>query len=75
MAGPRSVEISITPFDSPRVIGTVRKRLTEAVDDRTKHLTQGLAKDWGDYQRRLGRLEGVREGLEILDAVELENSK
>jgi len=76
MSGPRSssVEFNLTSFDSPRVLGAVRQRLSAAIEERVKQVADGFAKDWGDYQRRIGRLEGARDALTILDEIERDNA-
>lgn len=77
MSDPRSnaVEFSISALDSPQTFTTVRKRLTEAEANHIKNICSGTAKDWGESQRRQGRLEGVREAIAVLNDVERENSK
>lgn len=37
---------------------------------RVQYLTSGSAQDWGDYQRRVGVLEGIDEALHVCEDIE-----
>ena len=57
-------------LDHATAIRTIRHQLKEIRESYAAHLTSGSAQDWGDYQRRVGRLEGIDEALHVCDDIE-----
>jgi hypothetical protein len=57
-------------LDHATTIRTIRHRLQEIRESYAIHLIAGSAQDWGDYQRRVGRLEGLDEALHVCNDIE-----
>ena len=58
-------------MDGQHIVELVRKNLRTMMDEGADNVSLGGAKDWGEYQRLGGRLEGpaIAE-REILDAAQ-----
>lgn len=56
----RLVARTVTPFNFLEVL---KAEVAEAIRERAEQLGKGMAKDWGDYQKRVGVIEGYT-GLE-----------
>lgn len=54
-------------MESPHVVRTLRKRLVEAIDQKSEALTNGVASDFADYRHRTGELGGLRIAIAICD--------
>ena len=56
--------------------GLLQKRLRDYMNEGADHLATGGAKDYGEYQRKVGRIDGIalaeRELLDILKGEESE---
>ncbi len=50
-------------IDSPYAAQTLHKRLTERKTALIEQVATGWAKDWPEYQRKVGRLEGIMEAI------------
>jgi|TARA_R100001086_G_scaffold141658_1_gene74398 hypothetical protein len=58
-------------MDGQHIVEVVRKNLRAMMDDGADNVALGGAKDWGEYQRLVGRLEGLAIAeREILDVAE-----
>ena len=58
-------------MDGQHIVEVVRKNLRAMMDDGADNVALGGAKDWGEYQRLVGRLEGLAFAeREILDVAE-----
>jgi|TARA_R110002020_G_scaffold88008_1_gene216509 hypothetical protein len=58
-------------MDGQHIVEVVRKNLRTMMDDGADNVALGGAKDWGEYQRLVGRLEGLAIAeREILDAAQ-----
>ena len=49
---------------------TIRKRLEAIRATKCVDLASGMASDWGDYQRRVGVLDGIDEALHVCSEIE-----
>lgn len=47
------------------VVAALKSRIEEEKD----HLGNGAAQDWGDCQRRIGRITGFKDALAIIEEV------
>lgn len=59
-------------LDSPQVARTIRAKLEKRQAELASAIADGSAKDWADYQRRVGVLEGIDEALRVCDDIEKE---
>jgi len=66
MARPADV-VSISHDDHPALARTLERALTEERDNQIQGLTS--AKDWPDYEKRRGRLEGLNIAISICQQV------
>tara|TARA_R100000963_G_C4610039_1_gene80780 strand:+ start:45 stop:245 length:201 start_codon:yes stop_codon:yes gene_type:complete len=58
-------------MDGQHIVEMVRKTLRTMMDEGADVVALGGAKDWGEYQRLVGRLEGLALAeREILDAAQ-----
>ena len=58
-------------MDGQHIVELVRKNLRTMMDEGADNVSLGGAKDWGEYQRLVGRLEGLASAeREILDAAQ-----
>ena len=58
-------------MDGQHIVEMVRKTLRSMMDEGADNVALGGAKDWGEYQRLVGRLEGLAIAeREILDAAQ-----
>jgi hypothetical protein len=57
-------------IDSPHEARTIRKELKKVIDAHTSQLAGGYAKDWPDYQNRVGYIHGLLAAVEICDEME-----
>ncbi len=58
-------------MDGQHIVEMVRKNLRTMMDDGADNVALGGAKDWGEYQRLVGRLEGLALAeREILDVAQ-----
>ena len=46
-------------MDGQHIVELVRKNLRTMMDEGADNVSLGGAKDWGEYQRLVGRLEGL----------------
>lgn len=61
---------SVYALDHTQHARTIKKKLTEIRATHAANLVDGLAQDWADYQRRVGRLEGIDEALHVCEDIE-----
>jgi hypothetical protein len=59
---------SVYALDHVQNTRTMKKKLTEIRATHVANLV--LAQDWADYQRRVGRLEGIDEALHVCEDIE-----
>lgn len=71
MATQRPFAVSFFPVDHPAIAGTVRGRLEKYRGELIEELT--MAADWGDYSRRVGRVEGVDAAIQHCMDIERES--
>jgi|TARA_R110000824_G_scaffold60431_3_gene161553 hypothetical protein len=58
-------------MDGQHIVEVVRKNLRTMMDEGADNVALGGAKDWGEYQRLVGRLEGLALAeREILDVAQ-----
>ena len=58
-------------MDGQHIVEVVRNNLRTMMDDGADNVALGGAKDWGEYQRLVGRLEGLALAeREILDVAQ-----
>lgn len=48
-------------------INHILKTLEEAREDEIKNNGAGAALDWPDYKRRVGRAEGLKRAIDLID--------
>ena len=58
--------------DSPQKARTLRGKLLEEINTKSKSLIEGYAQDWADYSRRVGVLDGLSIAVDLCDGVEKE---
>jgi hypothetical protein len=73
MATQQPSAVRFFAVDHPAVAGTVRERLEKRRKDLVEELA--FAKDWGDYSRRAGRLEGIDNAIQHCIDVETESQE
>lgn len=56
--------------DPPYAARTLRTQFLKMQADQAQQLAGGYAKDWGDYQFRVGYIAGLRAAIEECDAME-----
>ena len=61
---------SVYALDHSSHIRTIKKKLAEIRATHAGYLVDGSAEDWADYQRRVGRLEGIDEALHVCEDIE-----
>lgn len=57
-------------LDTPFTARTLHARLSQMKDDLSGQVADGYAKDWADYCRRIGVIEGLELAMEICVDVE-----
>lgn len=57
-------------LDHANHIRTIRQKLEVVRDAHRECLWDGTVKNWDDYQRRVGVLEGIDEALHACDEIE-----
>lgn len=65
----------IVALDHPEVARTVSARIKKRRFELAEQIVSGFAKDWADYQRRLGVLDGLDEALSICNELEADQRK
>lgn len=58
---------TIFHIESPHAIRNLKKRLTALIEAKSAMLATGVAKDFADYQKRIGTLDGLREALALCE--------
>jgi hypothetical protein len=53
--------------EDPRFAQLFVGRLQQEISTRGSQVIRGLAEDWGDYQRRVGVIEGLSEAVRIAE--------
>jgi hypothetical protein len=53
----------------PQVLDHLKAKIAEIVAERARLLATGVAKDWSDYQRRVGYIEGLERIQSIIDEI------
>lgn len=71
----RSQAVQYFVPDNPVVAKNTRTKIETELASRREQLSTGAASDWGDYQKRVGVCDGLKEAIAILDDVEKEQSK
>jgi aspartate/tyrosine/aromatic aminotransferase len=61
--------------DPPYAARTIRKTLNNTIVAHTEQIASGYAKDWADYQNRVGFINGLRHAIEICDEMEKQERK
>ena len=61
---------SVFALDHASSIRTIKKKLMDVRATHAGYLVDGSAEDWADYQRRVGRLEGIDEALHVCEDIE-----
>ncbi len=61
---------SVFALDHVQHIRTIRQKLESVRDAYRENLLDGSVRDWADYQRRVGVLEGIGEALHVCDEIE-----
>ena len=62
-------------IDPPYAARTLRKQLTDRRVALIEQMSEGYARDWADYQRRVGVMEGLTAAIEICDEMEKQERK
>lgn len=57
-------------LDHVQHIRTIRQRLESVRATHRENILDGSVRDWADYQRRVGVLEGIGEALHVCDEIE-----
>lgn len=57
-------------LDHGERIRTIRQKLESVRATKCEDILDGSVKDWADYQRRVGVLEGIDEALHVCDEIE-----
>lgn len=64
---------NVYALDSPQVARTIRRRIEQERAEYAVLLSQpNIVKDWDDYQRRIGLIEGLDIALRTCEEVERE---
>ncbi len=61
--------------DPPYAVRTLRTQLLKARTEFSMQITEGYAKDWPDYQRRIGVIEGLAIAAGLCDEMEKQERK
>jgi hypothetical protein len=61
---------SVYALDHAHHVRTIRKKLTDIRATHAGYIVDGSVEDWADYQRRVGRLEGIDEALHVCEDIE-----
>lgn len=61
--------------DPPYAARTIRKELQKDIITHTQQIAEGYAKDWPDYQNRVGFIQGLRHAVGICDDMEKQERK
>ena len=48
----------MTPFN---FIEVLKDEVANSIKEKTEQLGLGMATDWGDYQKRVGRIDGLKD--------------
>ena len=56
--------------DPPHAAHTIRQRILRRVVELGTQVADGSARDWGDYQRRIGEITGLQEAVRICEEME-----
>lgn len=59
-------------LDSPQVARTIKQRLEKRRLELAGAISDGMVKDWSDYQRQVGVITGIDEALRVCDDLERE---
>jgi hypothetical protein len=70
MATQQPSAVRFFAVDHPAVAGTVRARLEQRRKDLLEEMM--VSSDWGDFCKRLGRVEGVMQCINLCSDVEKE---
>jgi len=70
MATQQPSAVRFFAVDHPAVAGTVRARLEQRRKDLLEEMM--VSSDWGDFCKRLGRVEGVMQSINLCADVENE---
>ena len=62
-------------IDPPYAARTLRKLLTDRRAALIAQMGEGYARDWADYQRRVGVIEGLAFAIESCDEMEKQERK
>ena len=65
-----SVGFATFALDHPQHIRTIRAKIEAIRKEEMEWLVLGSARDWAEYQRRVGKLEGLRDALFVCDEIE-----
>jgi hypothetical protein len=57
-------------IEPPYQVRSLRKLLEKQIADQSAQLAQGYAKDWGDYQKRVGIIKGMHEAMTMCEEME-----
>lgn len=68
--GPISSGFSVFSLDHAQHIRTMRQKLNMIRASCVESLIDGSAKDYADYRRLVGRLEGIDDALHACDEIE-----
>lgn len=66
------VGFNVYALDSPQVARTIKQRLEKRRLELAGAISDGLVKDWSDYQRQVGVITGIDEALRVCDDLERE---
>lgn len=72
MAGRNPTAVQYFVPENPQVARTTQQRLAEHLQDEMHQLASGLASDWGDYQRRVGRVQAFQISIRTYDEAKSE---
>ena len=56
--------------DPPYAVRSLRKLLTDRKTALIAQMGEGYARDWADYQRRVGVIEGLAAAIEFCEEME-----
>lgn len=62
-------------LDTPRAARTLYAKLKTQRDQMSSQVADGYAKDWPDYCRRIGVIEGLQLAMDLSDATAKEDNQ
>lgn len=72
MAAERPSAVRLYAPDHPALANTVAAKLQKEIQTHGNQLAEGYAKDWPDYQARIGFIKGLKRAIEMCQEADKE---